>query len=330
MTFAEILTDIYDAVGEPSSPATAVVSRFKRFVNEGHRVILSEPGLRGLVDYVPGTTSNHTVASVASAARIVVRDVVSRVLNISDRTNDITLRHMSLAEYRAREADPSANTGIPTHYVPIGRVALASLPADASELFLKSTDAGDTQVANAEVILSGGATRTLQKTLTGVTALSLNASVVNVIDVADFYLASAAVGTVSLLEDSGSGTAISAINIGQLRPRYTGYLLWPTPSGAFTYHMDYRREVTDLVETTDEPALPLDFHYLLSVYARMRHYEKTDDDRLAMTREIWKLGLSRLKFFLSDANELPVARANRRMGHSRLGGFYPADTWTIY
>src|SRR5687768_8614449 len=128
MTFSEILADIYSDVGYQSSPASDVVSRIKRYVNEGLRVVVGEPQITRVLD----ADGPFTVASVASQARYVVPEAASRILKISERTNDRTLSALSLDEYRRREPDPASVTGVPTHYVPIGRVGVAVQPSDAS------------------------------------------------------------------------------------------------------------------------------------------------------------------------------------------------------
>src|SRR5688500_7290548 len=124
MTFQELLAGAYEETNYQSSPATAVVNRFKRYVNEAQRVILAEPGLSRLVD----SDSPATFASVTSQARYVLPESVARIRSIRETTNDRTLSAMDLGEYRWREPDPTSVTGVPVAYVPIGRVAVAVQP----------------------------------------------------------------------------------------------------------------------------------------------------------------------------------------------------------
>jgi hypothetical protein len=301
------------------------VTRIKRYVNEGVRAILREPGLGRLAD----SDAPYSFASVASTARYALPEAVARVYRISERTNDRTLEAMPMDRYRRVEPDAASNSGTPSHYVPMGRVAVATQPADASSLFVKSTSASDTtQTAYVEVLITGGYRRTASVTLTGTTAVNLSSAITTGEVIEDFYLSAVAVGTVTLHEDSGAGAELARITIGALRPRYYGLYLWPTPAAAVTYYVDYRREILDLVNDTDEPVLPTDFHTLLCAYARMREYEKTDDTRFELAADEFGRGLSRLKYATQwTGDELPVAGRGHMVGHSRLGGHYPADSW---
>jgi hypothetical protein len=269
------------------------------------------------------------VASVASQARYVVPEAVASIRGISERTNDYTLEVMSLDRYRRVEPDPASNTGTPTHYVPIGRVAVALQPSDASELFIDSTSASDTGTVYLEGIVSGGYRRTASVSMTGTTAISIAAAITDWIEVTDFYLSANAVGTVTLHEDASGGTELARITIGQKRPRYYGFYLWPTPSAVVTYLVDYRQELLDLSNTTDEPPLPTDFHRTVLDYAVMREFTLSEKfDRAAAAKARYDLGLRRLKYATQHlAGELPVMGRGGRVGHSRLGSNFPADSW---
>jgi hypothetical protein len=322
VTFAEILSAVYEDMNLASSPASSAVTRIKRYVNEGVRAILREPGLQRLVD----ADTPYSFASVASTARYVLPEAVERIKTISERTNDRSLDVLSLSAYRRAEPDPASTTGTPSHYVPIGRVAVATQPSDASSIFVKSTSAADTtQTAYIEVVITGGYRRTASVTLTGTTAVNLSSAISTGEVIEDFYLSAVAAGTVTLHEDSGAGTELARITTGALRPRYYGFYLWPTPSAAVTYYVDYRREILDLVNNTDEPPIPTDYHPLLVTYARMREYEKTDDSRYGQAREEFGLGLTRLKFNTQQLSDELLVMGRSRMGRSRLGAYYPAD-----
>lgn len=324
MTFSEILADVYHDTGHASSPPSAIVAAFKRYINEGLRTVVLEPQIQRVLD----SDTPFTVASVASQARYVIPEVAAKILGISERTNDRTLAAMHMKEYRLREPDPASMSGTPTHYVPIGRVAVAVQPSNASEIFVDSTAAGDTGTAYLEVITTGGRRRTLSVAMTGTTAVSFSASVTDIIEIEDFYISAAAVGVVTLHEDASGGTELARITIGQKRPRYTGFYLWPTPAAAVDYLVDYEKELVELVNDADEPPFPTNFHYILSAYARMRHWEKMDDTRFKIALAQYEHGLRRLKYVLGgNGDQLFVAGRNRRMGHSRLGAYFPADNF---
>lgn len=326
MTFTEILAAVYDETGYQSSPASSIVTRVKRFVNEGIRAIVSEPGLSRLLD----SDSPATFASVASTARYVLPESVNRILAVSERTNDLALRVMSLDAYRHLDPDAASTTGTPSHIVPIGRVAVATQPSDASEIFVDSTSASDTGTAYIEGAVTGGYVRTASVTMTGTTAVSLSASITDFIEITDFYLSANAVGTVTLHEDASGGTELARITIGQKRPRYYGFYLWPTPAAAVTYYVDYRRELSELVQDTDEPPFGTDAHPALVAYAVMREREQKDDlQRYVIAKSRYDKAVARLKYATQTiGGEIPVSGRVPRAGRSRLGAYYPADTWS--
>lgn len=322
MTFAEILSSVYEDCNYGASPASAVVTRVKKYVNDAVRVVLSEPGMAKLQD----SDMPFPVASVALQARYVVPDGIAAIRGISERTNDRTLQMIDMTTYRRRNPDPASSSGVPTAYVPFGRTAVAVQPSAASQVFVKSDVAGDTGSAFIEGIRSTGVVVSETIAMTGVTAVgSANGTYT---EITDFYVSVAAQGNITLTQTSGIGTTLAAIKVGALRPRYIGFYLDPTPSAAVDYLVDYRRQTVDMVNNTDEPPLPLDFHPMCAAYARMREYEKTQDDRYAVATAEWKMWLSRLKYAVREnADDLPVAGRQRPYGFSRLGGMFPNDSW---
>lgn len=321
-----MLTAVYDECNHSSSPASAVTTRITRFLNEGVRVILSEPGLLRLFD----SDLPHTFATTAGTARYVVPDSVAIIQSISERTNDLKLRPMSLTEYRTIDPDAASTSGTPTHFVPIGRTALATQPSDASAVFIKSTSASDGAgtTAHVEGTRTGGYLGATSGAMNGVTAAAVG-SLTDFLQLADFWITVAAVGTVTLHEDSGAGTELARITPGNTRPRYYAFYLWPTPAAAITYYVDFRREVIDMSVTTDEPPLPTDLHPMLVAYAVMREAEKTANESLvAMAATRYQKMLNNLKYQTQAmADEIPVMGRNRWIGKSRIGPDYPADTW---
>ena len=93
--------------------------------------------------------------------------------------------------------------------------------------------------------------------------------------------------------------------------------------------MDYRRELVDLVNTTDEPPLPTDAHDALVAYAVMREREQKDDvQRYVVAKGRFDKAISKLKYATQTlGSELPVSGRRTVAGHSRLGPYYPADSW---
>jgi len=324
VTFGDLLLAVYDDLNFQPAPSAAVIARVKRYCNEGIRTVLGEPGMTRLLD----SDTPATFVTVADQPRYVLNEVVATIHAITERTNNRTLSSMPLGQYRRWDSDPADHTGLSTHYVQLGTVAVATQPAAACELFVKST-AAETPTAYVEGTITGGYTRTASVAMTGVTAVSLSTAITSFIEVTDFYLSANAVGTVTLHSVSGLGTELARITIGAKRPRYTGLLLWPTPSAVYTYTVDYRRELVELVQDTDMPPGPTDFHYLLAAYARMREYEKSGDARYPAAQAQYLKGLSRLKYAVQTGpDELPVVGRDRLIGLSRLGSWTPVDTYT--
>src|SRR6185436_5296526 len=212
--------------GYASSPAAAVTTRITKWLNDAVRSIVAEQGMSRIL----GSDGPLTFATVASQSRYVLPESVAEIRHISERTNDRTLRVMGLDRYRIVEPDPPSNSGIPSHYVPFGRTAVAAQPSAAAEIFAISTDAADTtQTAFIEGIRTGGYMTSLSKTLNGLTGVSFSATLNDFIEITDFYLSAAAAGVVTLRQTSGIGTELARITISAKRPRYLGFYLWPTP-----------------------------------------------------------------------------------------------------
>jgi hypothetical protein len=324
MTRADLERAVYQECGHSDAPDTRIVTRIRRLLTEGVHAVLGEPGLAHLAD----SDTPSVVASVASQARYVVPESSAAISHISDRTNDRTLVPMSLAAYRALDPDAASTSGTPTHYVPIGRVGVAVQPADASDIFVDSTSGSDTNTAYLEGFITGGYQRRTAITMTGTTAISLG--ITSFLELNDFYLSHPAVGTVTLHEDANGGTELARITIGETRPNYYGFYLWPTPAAVVSYYIDARRDVAPMTANTSEPPWPEDFHHLLVAYAAWREWMfKGDTDRSRDALQRYQVTLSRLKYFTqAQTDELPVMGRRRTVGHSRLGGYYPADTWS--
>lgn len=319
MTFLDILQDSYRRLGFSSSPASDVQTRIKAFANETHRAILSDPDLTHLRD------GSMTFASVADQAEYGLTPAGIRIASITERTNDRRLVEMSLDDLRTLDPALTA-TGDPEAYIRLGNAAVALQPSDASELFLKSTSASDTQVAYVEGFTTGGYPRADSVTLTGTTAVSLDTGITTWIRVTKVYLASNAAGVVTLHEDSGSGTELARIGIGQKSTRYQGLQLYPTPSQAITYYVDGQFAITDLVQDTDTPLLPDDFHDLIGLGVRVKEYEKTDDKRIMLARQEFELRRRALRYWVISSGDASRAGNGVGLGWSSLGPWFPRGT----
>lgn len=301
----------------------AVRARLLRYLNQGLRRILALPAMASITNSDPP----FTFASVTDQPRCVLPESIADPFFLTERTDDRKLWPMTLDQYRQLAPDPTQVTGTPTHYVPIGRVALATLPSNASELFIKSTSSGDTGQATLRGVISGGYLREASVTMTGTMAVSFDTAITSWIDVSDITLSVAAIGTVTIHEDSGAGTELARITIGQMRPRYQGLYLYPTPSDAITYYVDSRRRTIELQNDEDEPPWDPDYHWLLSTYARMRQYEKTTDTRYAIAKADYDEGLKALIHkTICPPDRVPVPGGVVDRG-SNLGPWFPAGRW---
>ena len=323
MTNGQILSELYRRLNYEASPPSAVTTRLQSFVNLAHRQLLGMPGMERLRD------NTITFASVASQARYGLPQSIARVQTLHDRTNDRRLVQRSLDWLRT--ADPGLDSsGTPEAYIPVGLTPVAVQPSDASEIFIKSTAAGDTGTAYLEGIRTGGYSVSLNITMTGVTAKTFGATYTDIVEITKLYISAAAVGTITLHEDSGAGAELARIPIGQTQSRYWGVQLYPIPAGVTTYYVDYTRQIPDMSITNDEPLLPPDFHWLLVEGALLMEWgqKKDDSDRYAIVQRAYDKGVSALKYFVRcPPDELPVLGRGQGVRVSRLGGFYPADTW---
>ncbi len=323
MTLTDLQADCYRRLGFAVSPASDTVTRITAFLNETQQEILSDPGMEALLyDAI-------TFASVASQATYGLPPSVAAVRQIRDAATRIPLLPMSLSEYRRTYPDPSAVSGVASRWVDLGFGAVAIQPSNASELFIKSTSASDTNTVYVEGIRTGGYPIAYSTTMTGVTAKSISAAYTDVVEVTKLYLSAVAVGTVTLLEDSGIGTELARIPIGQTNARYRQIALAITPSAVVTYSIDYERDATALINATDEPVIPPRFHRLLGVGARMREYEKQDQRRYLQAQAEYLFGVKKLKHFVySQAAGTPNLRGSvpHQLRNSQLGAWFPAGT----
>lgn len=324
VTFNEILADLYRRLNFDSAPATTVSTRLKAFTNQRHRQILTMPGMEQLRDSpVP-----MTFASVASQATYALGPNVARIKDIYDgNTNQLKLTERSLQWLRTM--DPrSTSTGTPESWIPMSFAQVQTQPSAATGLYVKSTSASDgaSTTAYIETTRTGGYRASSSVAMGGVTG-TLIGTLTDHIAVEKFYLSVAAVGTVTLETAASGGTVLATIPIGQTMGRYRIIQLWPIPSSVWTYSVDFTREIADMVNATDEPLLPSDFHYLLSLGARIDEYEKMDDDRRVPLLRDWKTGTDALKNFVINNPDYFFVPGGRVSLGSNLGGMYPAGRW---
>lgn len=327
MTLNQLEQDCYRRLGfNTGTPDTATQTRIRSYLNETQQEILSEPGMESLL------YDTMTFASVASTPEYSVLPAsMARIRHVYDTTNLIPLRPESLAWYRAMYPSATASTGLPDVYVDLGTWAVSAQPSNASELFVISTSASDGAATTAylEGYRTGGYFASVSKAMNGVTGVSFGATLTDWVEITKFYVTVAAVGTITLREDSGAGTALSTIPIGSLYARYRRLALAICPASAVTYTVDYERDVSDMAVATDEPVLPVRFHRMLATGARMKEYEKQDQPRFTMAARDFARDLTKLKAFVyGQATGQPNLRGQSVGSRgSRLGAWYGRDRW---
>lgn len=322
MTLATMLADLYRKLLFSTTPAADVTTRLTSFLNESLQEVISEPGLGA---WFARTQPRLTFATVANRPGVALPAFwAGRISGITDADNDRRLEQRSLGWYHAALPDPAAITGTPEAWVDAGYVAVALQPANASEIFVDSTAAGDTGTAYLEGIRTGGYPVSLSVTMTGTTAVTLGAAYTDLIEITKFYLSTAAVGTVTLHEDASGGTELARIPIGQTFSRYHQLLFYPTPASAITYAADGERELPLMTNATDEPPLPLRFHRILVDGAYAKELIKREDDRAEAAGQKFARGIRDLRYFATcPPDYLPVA-GGKREAPSRLGAWFPA------
>ena len=297
-------------------------TRYGHAVNEVHRQLLRMQGMESL-RYAP-----VTFASVDSQKLYALPvQGIARINRITEATNDRKLTYKTPGWLDSHAPDPQ--TGTPWAWIPRGYAEVHTQPSDASEIFVKSTSAADTtQTAYIEGYITGGYYRTASVTLTGATAVTLSASITNFIVITKCYLSAAAAGIVTLHEDSGAGTELARIAIGDVRAQFTVFQLYNTPSAAITYTCDVLRSIPDMSNDTDEPLIPEDFHDLILDKAERKELRKADDpNRIKVLDADILRGERELKSFVINHPDWKPSWDDAMPPQvSTLGAYYPAGT----
>jgi hypothetical protein len=304
----------------PSSMDATTQARAIGFFNQRQRRLLTLPGLRHLRE------ATITVTSVADQPNYVLANV-AKITRMFETTNDRTLYEMSQQDYRFLQPDTTI-TGTPEAFIWTGRQEVAKQPSDASSLFVKSSSASDTtQTVYVEGVITGNYPVSASVTLTGTTAVDISSATTTWERVDKFYLSAVAVGAVTLHEDSGSGTELAKIAIGQTTTDYAGFSLYMTPSAVITYYVDITRAVTDLAQSTDVPVLPEDFHDVLLLGAVMDEYQHLNDPRYSVAAMEYKQRVGELQYWLAETGTgQPFSLTRGWQKPSQLGSWYPAGT----
>lgn len=326
MTFLELQQRVYRDTGFADVPQAAVVTRVKGWINDAHRRTLRDPKLTEL------RQGSLPFSSVANQTTYAIPQVFAKIDAIVQQTNDRKLRFMSRGVYRS--IDPGErSSGTPDSYVMEGLAPVFRQPdptgATGSGVWVVSSNAADTtQTVNFQgVRLSGDINTPIQVTLNGTTRAAIG-SVTDYIEILSWNLSAGAAGTVSLYDAAVSGNLLARIPIGFKNVQYEIIRLWPTPTAVLAYLVDGQYLIQDLVQDTDIPMLPPDYHDILADYARMKEYERTGDKRLTVAADLYHTGVKNLRDYVQFPPDWrPIAGSiDNTVRRNNLGSWFPADS----
>ncbi len=328
MNFTALSQAVYRRVKLADTPATADATRIQQFINLWHRELLSEPGMDRLRD------TTLTFATVAGQAQYGLPQSLVKVRDMYDVLNQRQILPATLDWLRAVDPGLTATSSTVEFWIPLkGWGALAQPLATAGVgLWIVSDNAGDTaQKAYLETARAGGVRSGTAvsggTTLNGLTRVQVGTKTDHV-DVIKFYLDAVPAGNVSLYDAAVNGNLLSTITIGRTNARYFMIQLYPTPGAAITVSVDCQRAIEDMVQGTEEPLIPEDFHHGLVHAAAFEEWTNRSDDRskLEYSRAM-KVFANMRHQVMNDPDAIAVQRGPRGAPDvpSRLGGWYPAE-----
>ncbi len=309
-----------------SSIPAAVTTRGTYYINEAHRELLALPGVDHVRDDVMAITAYNGIA------RTGLPPVVARIYAITDRTNNYKLQSVPLRELRITDPGQASTGSYPMRYAVIGNQAVYRQPGGATPaaggLWVASSSASDiTQKAYVESVVTGGLPNfyiTGGTAIAGTTRVAIG-SLTTHLEVTKFYVDAVGVGKISLYDAAAAGNELAAIPIGLTNSRYQAIEWWPIQQQDTTEYIDYQREIYDLVNGTDEPLLPPDFHPLVGLGARLREYESIDDTRKVGVAQEYERGKMHLRNYVMNNGDKLLSLRPVPLRWSMLGGTYPPD-----
>lgn len=329
MNFLALQKAVYRRVKLADSPSAGDQTRIKEFINQRYRKLLSKPGM----DQFRDTTLTFT--TVSAQKKYGLPQALSSVRDVYDLTNQRRILPKTVDWLRNVDPGLSATSSYTEFWIPINGWAATAveLTSTGVGLWAVSDSAADTtQKAYVETTRLGGVRAgtavSAGTTLTGTTRVAIG-SQTDHIEVVKFYLDTVPAGNVSLYDAAANGNLLSTITIGRTNARYYMLQLYPTAGAAVTITVDGQRAIQDLVQDTEEPLFPEDYHMALVHGACYDEWQNRDDDRakadLAEMNELLKDLRHKV---LNTPDDIPVQRGPRGTAErvSRLGGSYPAGT----
>ncbi len=319
MNLAGLKADTYRRLRMTTAPPTAIETRITAFLNEVQHEVLGMPGLEKLRD------DTIAITTVADQSRLGLPSAVGRIQGIVDRANNQRLIQLPLSELRTIDPSRSFSSGAPQFYSVLGESHVQRQPSNASAIYAVSSVAGDTGQVYLEGIRSNGSLAALSATMAGTTAVTIGVTETTLVELTKFYLGTAAVGTVTAVEDTSGGTQLALIGIGQTYGRFLTVEWFPIPTTAAPLFMDYTRQILELINANDEPLVPPDFHYVLSLGARMKEYELLDDTRVMLARSEYERGKSALRSWVLGNPDRIASLRPTYPTRNQLGPQFPAN-----
>jgi len=317
VTFLELQNKTLRACGHSTAVTSEPRTRVKDELNAWQRRILTRPGFSRLL-----RDSENTFTTVAGQRTYGLGLAMGRLLGVQavvDRTV-LALRDTAWL----RRAGVLSSLGTASAYVPRGWFPVQQQPGGSLVRAQSSSAADTTQVVDWTFI-----TPTLNRisgstTLAGVAPVILGTPTSNATEIVRLTLRTPAAGTVTF-DANGGALELLRLAAGETFSRFFHIELFPTPGSALEYRIDYTREILDMVQDSDQPLLPPDYHHLLALGAEYDEWRKLSDDRMGPAKQDLEQEIRSLNAWLWD---LPDDSQLGRIPISRLGGNYPADRWT--
>jgi len=329
VTLNEIELDVYRRFDYADTPPASVKNRIDGFINQRHRQLLATDRMRSL------RMATTTLVTVPNRPSYGLPYGCARITRVMDQANGFLLGTNSMEWVREHNANPQDVTGTPETWIPLGfsPVATRLIFPVAPALWIAATiappgSATFTLVLVGDYLCTPGQLFTLTPTLSTPDPLVLNPVALPAgftpTDIIEFTSSAALTGAVALFDADTGGNLVSQISRNQTTARYYRIGFYPVPSDTLTYWVDYEREILPLIDPLDEPMLPIDFHDIIALLARMDEYEFKSDDRWLTTRTLVDARTRELRAWVDNhdayrAHAIPVAPSP-----SRLGPMFPA------
>jgi len=319
VTLSEIELDVYRRLDYADTPPAIVKARIDAFINQRHRQLLASDRMRPLRS---ATTTLTTTPNVGSYG---LPFGCARIQRVMDQSNQERLGVQTFDWLRDAQPQPSNITGTPSVWCPVGFCPVAQRPFTATALWVSSTAAEAGPIDLTYVTNAGGTVAAVINSLAAATPVQIPGAV-SVTDVIEFTTRSLAAGTITLADAATGGTILSQIAPGRTTARYYRIALYPTPAAALAYLIDYEHEIPVLVNPLDEPLLPIDFHDLIALWARLDEYEFKSDDRWMVTKTLVEDRQKELRAWVENHDIYRAHAIPSGPSTSRLGPYFPAGT----